>query len=266
MMHPHFWEIAEYAAEKNFALSLITNGLLIDEKGADRLAALNFHQVTLSLYSTDGEVHDGMTRRRGSHAMTCAAIERLRARGVAVGINCLLTRANIDRCFDLERWAHGRGILIQFDAMVTARSDASLAPTMTRATGEQLLRYYRALKAKGRGPAPQPVGEANDPVCNAGRGKCAVNPHGDLLTCLEVREAIGNLKEQSFRALWSSEKAKSLRGYRNRDLKFNGSCGDGAFCDHCPGMAGMETGDRMSPVPFLMELAAIKRRVFQESD
>lgn len=263
MMHPQFWGIAEHAAKRNFVLSLITNGLLIDEKSADRFVDLNFYQVTVSLYSKDPAIHDRMTRRKGSHAATVAAIKRLQARGVGVGINCLLTRDNIDGWLGLETWANENGLRIQFDPMVTPKSDASLSPTQTRASREQLLGYYETLKRTGRGPTPQRVPEAEDPVCNAGRGKCAVNPYGDLLTCLEVREAIGNLREHSFAELWRSPKAESLRAYKVRELKFDATCGDGLFCDHCPGMAGAEVGDRMAPVPFLMELARIKRHVFE---
>ena len=261
MMHPQFWGVAEYAADRNFALTLITNGLLIDEAAADRMADLGFYQVTVSLYSLNPEIHDRMTRRKGSHARALAAIDRLVARGVGVGINCLLTQDNIDHYFELESWAQAHGLKIQFDPMVTPKSDGTLDSTAKRATAEQLFRFYSELKKRDRGPQPAPTEADDSPVCNAGRGKCAINAYGDLLTCLEVRESLGNLRQSSFAELWKSETAQRLRSLKNRDLKFDGSCGDGAYCDHCPGMAGAETGDRTAPVPFLMELAAIKRAV-----
>lgn len=261
MLHKDFWHIAEQGAKRGFALSLITNGLLIDDRVADRMAELGFYNVSVSLYSHDPVIHDTMTRRKGSHARTVAAIERLKARGVPVGINCLLTRANIDGYFELERWARERGVLIGFDALVTAKSDLTLGSTATRAEPAQLFKFFRELRAQGRGPEPLPASEPDDPVCNAGRGKAAINVYGDLLSCLEVRDVIGNLREQSFAELWRSEKADELRGLKTRALKFDSSCGDGSFCDHCPGMARAETGDPLAPVPFLMELAQIKRQV-----
>ncbi len=264
MMHPQFWQIAEYASQKNFAQSLITNGLLLDEAAAEKLAANSFYQVTVSFYSLDAKVHDKMTRRAGSHAKTLAAIGLLKRKGLQVGINCLLTRESIGGSFALKEWAEAQGIPISFDPMVTAKIDSSLGSTGERATPEQLKWYYRELKNRGAGPKPQTEVDPNAVICNAGRGKCAVNPYGDLLTCLEVREPIGNLRKHTFDELWRSPQAEKLRGYRNRDLKFDSSCDTGAFCDHCPGMAGSETGDRMAPVPFLMELAQIKREVFEE--
>lgn len=265
LMHRNFWELAEYAAGRNFALSLITNGLLVDDRAADRMSTLNFYQVSVSLYSLDPAIHDSMTRRKGSHQRTIDAVERLRLRGIEVIINCLLTARNIETCFELEDWGRERALRVQFDPMVTPKSDASLDPTLLRASPGQLQGYYRELKRRGRAAGPQPGDELEEPVCNQGRGKCAVNAYGDLLTCLEVRDPIGNLRERSFQELWHSEKAWSLRGFRNKDLKFEASCGDGAYCDHCPGMAAAETGDPMSPVPFLMELGRIKREIHEES-
>ena len=265
MLHPHFWQIAEHAADRNFALNLITNGLLIDDAAAERMARLGFYNVTVSLYSLNAEIHDRMTNRKGSHARTLAAIERLLKNKVQTGINCLLTSENIEFYFELEAWANAQNIRIGFDPLVTAKSNGELGSTGTRPSPQQLLRFYQSLRAKGRGPQPIEAGEADDPVCNAGRGKCAVNVYGDLLTCLEVREPIGNLRQHSFAELWHSAKAAELRGYKNRDLKFDSKCGDGSFCDHCPGMAAAETGDRMAAVPYLMELAQIKRSVFEET-
>lgn len=265
MLHPDFWELAAQASRLNFASSLITNGLLIDERAADRLAELGFYNVSVSLYSLDPAIHDAMTMRKGSHARTLAAIERLMQRRVPVAVNCLLTSRNIEGYFELEDWARAHELRISPDPLVTAKSDASLDSTVTRATPEQLLAYYRRHKTRGAIPVPQTAPAAADPACNAGRGKAAISVHGDLLTCLEVRDAIGNLRDHSFSELWASEKAGVLRGYRTGDLEFETGCGDGAFCDHCPGMARAETGNPMKPVPFLMDLARIKRQVFEEA-
>lgn len=264
MMHPYFWELAEYAARKGFALSLITNGLLLDDKAADRMKDLGFYQISVSLYSLNPTIHDQMTKRKGSHFKTIEAIKKLKQRNLEVIINCLLTSLNIDTCFDLEDWGKKLGIRVQFDPLVTAKSDGSLDSTATRASPEQLMKYYRTLSLRNKKPQPMMI-KKEDPVCNQGRGKCAVNVYGDLLTCLEVRDPLGNFRNQSFSEIWHSPKAIQMRELKNKDLKFEATTGDGEFCDHCPGMAMAETGDMRNEVPFLMELARIKRQVAGET-
>jgi MoaA/NifB/PqqE/SkfB family radical SAM enzyme len=263
MMHPNFWAISEYAANKGFALSLITNGLLIDDRTADRMKDLNFYQISVSLYSLNPQIHDRMTNRKGSHFKTVTAVQKLKERNIEVIINCLITSDNIDTCFDLEDWAKNIGVRVQYDPLVTAKSDGSLDSTVTRASNEQLLNYYRKLKHRNRAPVPIVSGKA-DPVCNQGRGKCAVNVYGDLLTCLEVRDALGNFRDNTFSEMWHSSKANEMRSLFNTDLNFDTNSEDGEYCDHCPGMAMAETGDMRNEVPFLMEIAKIKRQVATE--
>lgn len=265
LLNKDFFEIVDYASHKNFAISLITNGTLITDTLADQIAYYSFYNVTFSVYSLNPEIHDRMTRRKGSHAKVLQAIDLLQSRGVSCSMNTLLTSENIEGYFELEEWANARRLPIQWDPMVTPKNDGSLDSTLTRARPEQLLQFYRVLKTKGRGPQPNRHFELDQPICNQGRGKCAVSVHGDLLTCLEIRDALGSLRESSFNELWNSPKARHLRSFRNKDLAFDGTQGDGAFCDHCPGLGRSESTGHTQPVPFLMELAQIKRRVFEEA-
>ncbi|MEK6705176.1 MAG: radical SAM protein [Bdellovibrionota bacterium] len=268
MLHPKFWQIARHCVTRNFAVSLITNGILIDDVVAERIAELNFFQVTLSLYSMDPAIHDKMTGVKGSYARTIAALDQLRLRKVPIGINCLLTKHNIDSCFELKQWAKQRDIRIQFSLLVTTRLDGAVEPALERASAEQIYRYFATLRKLDNQIRPAAVVAPNptdpdSPVCNAGRGRCAIDPFGNLLACIDMRDQIGNLRERSFRELWNSPKALCLSGFINHDLKFNPRSKDGMFCSHCPAMADLEVGDKMAPVPFLMEIASIRRRIYE---
>ncbi|HOY64046.1 MAG TPA: radical SAM protein, partial [bacterium] len=76
-----FFEIAERAAEKNFAVRIFTNGTLIDEAAADRIAALNPLEVGISVYGATAETHDGITMSPGSFEKSASKRAR-RASGV----------------------------------------------------------------------------------------------------------------------------------------------------------------------------------------
>lgn len=264
MMHPDFWTVAEGASQRGFATTLITNGLLLDEASADRLRSLGIQGVTLSIYSSTPEIHDAMTGVPGSWRRTTAALQRMRDRGIAVGVNCLLTRLNIGGWRDMLHWCEERGVQVRFDPLVTARSDGDVITAELRPTHAQLQTYFaavgvpRAQVPQARVPWARVPEASEDPVCNAGRGKCAVTAYGDLLTCLEVRTPLGNLMDRGFSTLWHSPQAQAMRGLRMKDLEFDTTCGTGAHCDHCPGMARAESGDERRPVPYLMEIASIK--------
>ena len=79
-----FFEIAEYARKLHFALRISTNGTLIDEKTADKIASLYPERVSISVYSTNPQVHDRITGVNGSLENTINCARLLLERNVGV--------------------------------------------------------------------------------------------------------------------------------------------------------------------------------------
>ncbi len=53
LLHPNFFEIADYAHSLNLKVGLTTNGGLLNEKTITRLASRDFHQIDISLQTPD---------------------------------------------------------------------------------------------------------------------------------------------------------------------------------------------------------------------
>ena len=99
------FELARYAKDKGLRVTFSTNGTLIDDAKADALAELGTGYVGISIDGTE-EIHDRFRRREGAYRASLAAIRRLLARGVKVGLRVTMTRdnvASIPRIFDLMR-------------------------------------------------------------------------------------------------------------------------------------------------------------------
>ena len=265
MLSPYFWPLCEYANNLGFSLCMISNGLLIRESTAKRLSQVGMQNLNFSVYSLDPEIHDSMTKVKGSCKKVLNAVEWCHEQGLIVTVNCLLTKANIDGFFDLADWLSQREIGIKADMCVTPKLDGNMEPTKLRATPEQLQTYYRRLVKKWPSGLPKPSSDGpEDFVCNAAKGKCAVTAYGDLLPCIEIREPIGNLLKDPFEKLWRNHTANKWRNLKIKQLK-NSNCGEGVgACEHCPGMADHESGDPLYVSEFFKELARIKHKVFLE--
>ena len=264
MLNPLFWDIVHEAKKRSFHLSLITNGLKIQtQECADRLRESGIQVVTFSLYSLDPEIHDAMTAVAGSHHKTLRAINLVEKAGLKVGLNCLLTKNNIEGFFELADWAIERDFEIKEDVTVTAKMDGDLSTLSLRANSEQLLHYYKTRAQKWPKGAPQAsFDSADDYACNLAKGKCAVTPYGDLLGCLEIRKPLGNLLQTPFQELWNTEYAQSLRNIKVKDIEGRISTQHGgSFCDHCPGMSQHECGSMTKTSEFSKEVARIKETV-----
>jgi|GEM_PF-1417402 len=274
MLNPYFWDILEYASQIGFHASMITNGLKIQTvEVAEQLKRKGLKVATVSLYSMDPNIHDSMTTISGSHKKTLRAIELLRQAGIEVGVNCLLTERNIEGYFEVVDWCIANNIQCKEDTNITAKFNGDKAPTFLRATSDQLINYYRERARRWPNSRPTPQEEQfNDYACNIAKGKCAVNPYGDLLGCIEIRKPLGSLLHHDFETLWQGLEAKKWRSIKLKDIKgleghaVLNSSHDGCshFCEHCLGMALHESGDPLVATQESLRLANIKKQIFLE--
>ncbi len=93
LLRPDIYEIAERAKGLGLSVSLSSNGALIDETHAARIAAAGFDYVGVSLDGI-GAVHDRFRGRPGSFDASIAGIRRLAARDVKVGLRFTMTTDN----------------------------------------------------------------------------------------------------------------------------------------------------------------------------
>jgi MoaA/NifB/PqqE/SkfB family radical SAM enzyme len=91
---PFCWEIFELLARAGVALKLETDGSRIDDAAADRLAALSFECVQVSVDGATPETH-ARVRPGSSLAAATDALRRLTARGLPPQLVFVPTRFNI---------------------------------------------------------------------------------------------------------------------------------------------------------------------------
>lgn len=109
LLSPHLWAIAERARALKIYLGLSTNGTLIDERMADRIAAHGFQYVGISL---DGlrATHDKFRRLEGAFDRSLAALRMLRDRGAHTGMRYTMTAMNGDDLPALLKLMRDEGI------------------------------------------------------------------------------------------------------------------------------------------------------------
>lgn len=105
LMRPDIRELAEYAKGRGVRVTFSTNGTLIDDDWADWIGRLGVAYVGISIDGTE-QVHDAFRRHDGAYRKSLAAIRRLLARDVKVGLRVTMTRDNVQSIpaiFDLMR-------------------------------------------------------------------------------------------------------------------------------------------------------------------
>ncbi|MBM4440908.1 MAG: radical SAM protein [Candidatus Rokubacteria bacterium] len=253
-LRPDLLDIVAEAKRRRFDVRLKTNAMLVSEARARALRQLGVRQVDVSVYSADAGVHDDVTGVPGSLARTVAGIARLREAGLHVRINCPLMTVNVRAYRDVQALAERLDVTCGFDPMITARNDGDRAPVRLRIGGAALREVLRdpTLRPKtacppGADDRPAPAG-FDDVACGAGHVAGYVSAYGDVMPCVALPIACGNVREAPFSVLWrGAPRMLEVRAIRVRDLHTCAGCEAAAFCTRCPGQALVEDGDLRGP-------------------
>lgn len=244
------FELIAEAKRLRFDLRLKSNALLITDERAHRLRDLGVRQVDVSIYSVDPALHDAVTLIPGSLARSLAGIERLQAAGVGVKINCPLMRATVGGYRAVRALAERLGVACGIDPMVTARNDGDLDTVRLRIGRADVRRVLSDPALNPDPPATVPAvrPDLDEVACGAGHNACYVSAYGDVMPCVAMPLACGNIRQTPFAEIWAdSRQMREVRGIRVRDLHTCGSCEAATFCTRCPGQALVEDGDLYGP-------------------
>jgi heme d1 biosynthesis radical SAM protein NirJ len=267
LLRPDLFEIAARAKSQGFYVGLSTNGTLIDEGIAGRIAATGFDYVGISLDGTEA-THDRFRRMQGGYRAALDGMRRCRDRGVKVGLRFTLTQRNAPelpamlRLLDEERidkfyLSHlnyaGRGnVNRRKDAMLdTTRQamdllleacwrDLERGVERDYVTGNNdadavyLLLWARArfphLEAHLRAKLAQWGGNAT------GVNIANIDNLGDVHPdTYWWNHSLGNVTERPFSAIWSDLSDPLMAGLRRKPRPLKGRCGQCAYLDVCNG-------------------------------
>ena len=283
-LRPDLYEILSAARRLHFDISLKSNALLVTPERAARLREFAVRRVQISVYSDVSAVHDAITKVPGSLERTLAAIPILLEHGLQVKLACPLMQENLTAYRGVMALAEQLGVPYIIDLTITPMMDGSSGPLAHRASVSSLLPVLRdpALNAC----KPQPTAEAaatmealppafgsaassgidgsayEDLPCSAGHNSCYISPYGDVFPCVQLPQAAGNLRRETFADIWyGSPKLERLRAIRESQLPVCSRCEIRAYCERCPGLALMEGGDLLGAYERACALAEEKARL-----
>ena len=258
--------LMEESRKRGFQLHIYTNGLLLDAKNASKLASYYPDTVSLSVYSTNPEIHDEFTKVPGSYSRTIAAIKLLHKQNIRVIIKSVLTKKTGHDWKQLESLAKELGVRISFDPMISAANDGAKAPLSHNLDLEQIVEIskstgsplYPGDESNGWGAINKPMDRE---VCGAGVSMLSMSPTGEVSPCVALPLTIGDIRlGQSISDIWAERKLtteikfnsnepsriKTLGDWRSVKLASYAECGTHErckWCHKCPGAGLTETGD-----------------------
>ena len=229
------WEIIEYLYEKEIAFDIFTNGLAITSN-VERL--INFYPrlVGISIYSAIPEVHDRITRIRGSLKRSLNVASQLSEYGVPLTFKCVVMKPNIKSYHLVKQLAIEYGAVCQLEANLCMGVDGDISMiNHLRLSQEQLeillrdkdISLYVGVDLPNEGKVPKP---ADAYPCGGGYLFYTIMPTGEMIVCTSLHYVLGNTSEQSISNILAGE---PLKRWRNTTIGNIDGCGNSPKCDYC---------------------------------
>lgn len=255
MLYPHLFDMIDACRAMDLTVELFTNGSCIGAAEAKRLYDLGV-RVVIKKNSFLPDVQDYLVGRKGAFQEMKAALDHLRAAGFPspghmLAISTVICKPNADEIVPLWKWARGEGIVPYMEVITPHKRSRDfkslrLDPARAKEIFEELSAWDRAHGGHDWDPQPPLVGNR----CLRHMFSCLVNARGDVIPCVGVPIALGNIRNAALRdILRDSEVIEDLRDYKRNIKGPCATCHRIEECYGCRGAAYNETGDYLASDP-----------------
>jgi radical SAM protein with 4Fe4S-binding SPASM domain len=257
-LRPDLVEVLRAARERNFAVTLQTNGYDWSDDLIAEVARLGIWQVRVSIYSCSAHEHDAVTRVPGSFARTIATARALRQASVPVRLIVTLTSLTTSSREDFAALAASLDCALDMASMITAREDATTASQAVLATDAQLRAYYAAESPDLYDPVLRHEDKLAQRPCGVCSSSFTLHADGGLRPCTHLPIELARVADGAVHRLAEIDAYRAFADLRWRDVHGCRDCALLPLCQRCHGSAGFETGDILGPQPSACRLAVAR--------
>ena len=194
---PDFFQIYDRAVSRGLLVTVFTNGTLITETVADRLASLPPHRIEISLHGTSAPVFERVTQAPGSHARCLDAIRLLLDRHIPLILKTTAMTLNWDEILAVKAYAQSVGAAFRMGEELRPELDGGAGPfryALTPDLLEQLKRRDPTIWAEACRRSQEGL-----PPCTSGMQRFHIDAYGTLSLCSGNRQESYDLRRGSFR-------------------------------------------------------------------
>jgi radical SAM protein with 4Fe4S-binding SPASM domain len=236
-------------AEQGIRRLLFTNATLVDRRKADLLRALPPDWIEVTILGADAATHDALSCVPGSFEAALAGIHTLEKAGLRVRVKTIAMQGNVHQIGEIKRLAESLGDgSFRFDGQLMGDFRGRLDIASLRVPPERLAEIELA-HGSDTGESwcaamERLAGFHRESLytCGAARSSAYLSPWGDLHPCVSAQHIAYPLRRLSVAEAW----AKMGADVRSRRLPADHPCRDCesfSFCQNCPAVARLDTGD-----------------------
>ena len=245
MMHKHFREFLRKCKEYDFSVNILSNLTLLTDEIVTEMRANRLSSVQTSLYSMNPEIHDSITKMKGSFEKTKKAILKLVENDIPLQISCPTMKQNKNCYVNVLNWAKELKVRAVTDYIMMAKYDHTTQNLDNRLSLDEAGKIindiiendpeYQEQMKNADVLMEENRDISEDIVCGVCISSICMVANGNVYPCPGWQSYIvGNVRDTSLQEIWdNSGIVKYLRGLRKKDFPKCLKCEDRAFCAMC---------------------------------
>lgn len=278
-LHKDIIRIIQYCRQKDMEICILSNLISLKDAHIPFIKAANVSYIQTSLYSMDPEIHDAITKVKGSQIKTKTALEKLIDADIPVQISCPLMKANKDSYRAVLQYAQAHQIKAFSDYILMGRADLSTNNLINRLSileTEQVIRNIIEYDVdfpqwiRKKRPYIEQIGKerySKQALCGAGLNNICIAENGDLYPCPGWQSLIvGNVYKSTLKDIWEkSEQLCKLRKITHADFPKCLNCEARKYCTMCLERNCNENkGDMFKVGEHFCKVAFLMKRLHEE--
>jgi radical SAM protein with 4Fe4S-binding SPASM domain len=251
------FELIEFTRKLYMRVFLMSNGTILTEKQAERLSELSVAEFSTTLFSMNHQIHDRITRRKGSLEALLSSLQLLKRYGIRVRVKTPIMQSNVHSVKCIQNYCSEQGFSFSASPVIYAKNDGDSSPTALRAAEDHLrLAVEMVDEFEDR---HENILHRFDVPCAALYCFFSIDSYGDVYPCNALLYKVGNIYENSLLDIWNhSKELQYVKGIKCSDLTECSGCEYKNICERCPGMALLDHGDLLACDTLAKAIAKIR--------
>lgn len=241
LLHKDFVSFLNRCRELDLSVNVLTNLTLLTDEILEEMKKNPLLSVQTSIYSMNAEVHDTITKVKGSFEKTKNNLLRLKECGIPLQISCPIMKENQESFIDVVKWAKENDIIIATEYVIFASYDHTNCNLLHRLALEEIEKAFDMQTSEGyiknlyQLANEKKEQKPDDSVCSVCRYYLCVAADGTVFPCIGWQtNIIGDLNKQSIKEVWeTTEEIQRLRDIKWLDFKKCLECNNRGYCTVC---------------------------------
>ncbi len=243
LLHPHLFELMEYAGKKPLTVLFFTNGTLLTPEIVSKLKELHVFRVNVSIDGPDPETHDTFRGLEGAFERTLRGVKLLREAGIPVSASVSVTKTNYKKMRQLLHLIRESGISDYkiWPISFSGRSDEKEI-FLTCEEFREVMEASRKFEIEELGKKQKEEFRYSKEAknCGIGVGALAIKCNGSVVPCPAFDESVslGNVRTHSVKEIWNNSpllnRLRALNVFETeicKDCQFAAICKGGCVAD-----------------------------------